>query len=146
VESGEIATVAAMSAKAVQVQHQLWDMAQVHVGEGVNSDIMAQYLESLNSMADLHARRITLGLQARVPPGIWLFLLALLAIGMLAVGYQTAISGSRRSWAALILAVSFSLVIVLIAALDRPQTSLLPVSQQPLENVKLWIAAGEETP
>lgn len=146
VQSGDLAKVAVMAAEAVQIQHRLWDMAQVHVGEGMNSDIMAQYLESLNSMADLHARRITLGLQARVPAGIWLFLLALLSIGMLAVGYQTAISGSRRSWAALILAISFSLVIVLIAALDRPQTSLLPVSQQPLENVKMWIAAGAQTP
>jgi hypothetical protein len=146
IQSEDLARLAVAMADAVQIQHQLWDMAVLRVNEGFNTDIAALYAESLNTLTDLHAQRVTLGLQARMPPGIWLFLLALLSIGMLAVGYQTAISGSRRSWAALILAVSFSLVIVLIAALDRPQSSMIPVSQQPLENVKAWIAAGAQTP
>jgi hypothetical protein len=37
----------------------------------------------------------------------------------------------------LILALSFSLVITLIAALDRVQGSYLPVSQQPLKDVQV---------
>jgi hypothetical protein len=52
---------------------------------------------------------------------------------MFSVGYQAAIVGSRRSWANLIMAVSFSLVIVMIEALDRSHNHLIPVPQFPME-------------
>jgi hypothetical protein len=73
---------------------------------------------------------------AAIPAGIWLGLYALVVLAMLAVGYQTAIAGSRRTWVMLMLALSFSLVIPLIAALDRPQSGYVPVSQQPLQDVR----------
>jgi hypothetical protein len=66
---------------------------------------------------------------------------------MLAVGYQTGIAGSRRSWSMPILAFSFSLVIALISSLDRPYSDLIKVSQFPLENVRTAIhAAGAADP
>lgn len=128
--------------EALGIQDQLWDMAVANARLDMNSDVAALYIESLNEVNSIHAERVAVGLQARVPTGIWLMLIALLAIGMMAVGYQTAISGSRRSWAALILAVSFSLVIALIAALDRPTSTFLPVSQQPLVDARAWMDAG----
>lgn len=47
-------------------------------------------------------------------------------------GYQTAIAGSRRSWATPVLAISFAVVVALIAALDRPESGYFAASQQPL--------------
>jgi hypothetical protein len=44
------------------------------------------------------------------------------------------------------LALSFSLVITLIAALDRPEGGYLPVSQQPLEDVRAAMDAGLAAP
>ena len=72
-------------------------------------------------------------MHTRIPEGIWKILLVLTLLAMVSVGYQAAIVGSRRSWATLIMAVSFSLVIVMIEALDRSQNSLIPVSQYPME-------------
>ena len=46
----------------------------------------------------------------------------------------------------LILALSFSLVIALIADLDRPTSGLITVTQQPLQDLKVWMAAGAGTP
>jgi hypothetical protein len=65
---------------------------------------------------------------------------------MIGVGYQTGIAGSKRTWATLILVLAFSLVIALIAELDRPQSGLIQVTQQPLEDLQVWMAAGSETP
>jgi len=87
--------------------------------------------------------RVAVGWQSRIPGGIWLVLYALIILGMIGMGYQTAIAGStRRSWATPVLAVSFSLVMTLIASLDRPQSSFVPVSQQPLENLRASMDDG----
>jgi hypothetical protein len=55
---------------------------------------------------------------------------------MMTVGYQTAIAGSKRSWTIPILAISFSLVILLIVILDRPGNDFMGISQQPLINLQ----------
>lgn len=76
----------------------------------MNSDVAALYIESLNGVIDLHATRVAVALQARVPVGIWVALLSLTVFGMVAVGYQIGIAGSKRSLAQPILALSFSMV------------------------------------
>ena len=58
---------------------------------------------------------------------------------------HTAIAGSRRSWASPILAPSFSIVIALIASLDRPLSDFVKVSQQPLVDLRSSMAAGTGT-
>jgi hypothetical protein len=119
-------------ADAHTIQRQLWDMAVANVRAGDNSDISASYVEALNEMSNILATRIAVAVQARIPTGIWVVLYALIVLGMVAVGYQTAIAASRRSWAMVVLALSFSIVITMIAALDDPERGYLPVSQQPL--------------
>ena len=106
-----------------QLQRRLWDIA---VGNVPRDDIGALYLESLNEVAAIHASRVTVGLQARVPHIIWLALLGLLVLGMASIGYLTGISGSRRSKATVILALAFSTVITMTAGLDRPGAVVVP--------------------
>jgi hypothetical protein len=62
--------------------------------------------------------------------------------GMVSVGYQTGIAGSRRSLAWPILAVSFALTFALIAAIDRPDSGFLKVTQQPLIDLRDAMAAA----
>jgi hypothetical protein len=122
----------AMSRSGVILQR-LWSIATANAGRDMNSDVAALYIESINDVANINASRVVIGLHTRIPEGIWKVVLALVLLGMFSVGYQTAIAGSSRSWTGIILAVSFSIVIVLIEALDRPQTHLIPVSQFPIE-------------
>lgn len=42
----------------------------------------------------------------------------------------------------LALALSFSLVLLLIVKLDRPDSGLLTVSQQPSEDLQIWKSTG----
>jgi hypothetical protein len=118
------------------IQSQLWDFAVANVRAGDNSDISASYVESLDEMANVLAVRIAVSVQSRIPTQLWLVLYVLVVLGMIAVGYQTAIAGSRRTWAMVVLAFSFSIVIVLIAALDDPERGYITISQRPLVDLQ----------
>ena len=139
VQARDTAQVERVAVEAVRFQRQLWDMAVVNARKDMNSDVAALYIESLNDVINLHALRVAVGIHTRIPPGIWLAFYALVVLSMLAVGYHAAIAGSRRSWMMLILAFSFSLVITLIVALDRAQGGYLPVSQQPLQDLRVMM-------
>jgi hypothetical protein len=142
VQSGEIEQLQKAIVSTDRIQRQLWEMAVVNARKDMNSDVAALYIESLNEVTNIHWQRIAIGLQARIPTAIWVVLYALVILGMFGIGYQTAIAGSKRTWAMLALALSFSLVLLLIVELDRPNSGIITVSQQPLQDLKVWMAAG----
>jgi hypothetical protein len=138
IQSGEktLAHLDHVRAEAERIQGQLWTMAVTNARKDMNSDVAALYIDSINEMIGLHAMRVAIGLQQRIPTGIWIVLYSLTFLGMFAVGYQTGIVGSERSWVRPVLAISFSMVVALIASLDRPGGGVLQVSQQPLLDLR----------
>lgn len=114
-----------------QIRSRLWDMAVANARLDMNSDVAALYIESLNELASIHALRMAVGAQERIVLGVWGVLCSLTILGMLGMGYHAGIAGSRRSTTMLILALSFALVIAMIASLDRPG-GFIKVPQQPL--------------
>jgi hypothetical protein len=124
-----------MLADSEVAQRELWRMAVDNARKDLNSDVGALYIEAVNEMICLHRLRISIGLQSRVPAAIWLVFYGLILLGMFGVGYQTAIAGSKRSMAGPIMALSFSLVVTLIAELDRPRSRYIPVPQPALQNL-----------
>jgi hypothetical protein len=128
-----------------RVQGHLWDMAVTNARKDMNSDVAALYIESLNEIFEVHALRLAFGLQVRIPTGIWAVLYGLTILGMMVMGYHTGIAGSRRSMAALILALSFAVVIAMIVSLDRPG-GFIKVTQQPLIDLQGSITGGEQIP
>jgi hypothetical protein len=146
VESRDIDAVNSALAESVRIQHRLWDIAAANGRRDMNSPVAALYIASLNQMIDLHALRVVIGLEARVPSGIWMALYALIVLGMMGVGYQTVIAESTgRSRAPLMLALSFAVVIALIVSLDRPRSGFMTVSQQPLKDTRVWMDSGVKT-
>jgi hypothetical protein len=119
-----------------RIQGRLWDMAVANARKDMNSDVAALYIDSLNEVIGIHASRVAMGIQARIPGEIWLVLYCITILGMLGVGYQTGIAGSKRSMARPILALSFAMVFALIASLDRPDSGVLKVTQQPLIDLR----------
>ncbi len=115
--------------KSEELHERLWTQA-VAATEKDRSPITGLFVASLNEVIDLHAVRVMAGLQSRVPAVIWivLYVLALLAIEM--IGYYAGLANSRRSIAAIALIIGFSMVLYLIADLDRPGQGMLRVSQQ----------------
>ena len=97
---------------------------------GVN--ILWENIQALNEIIDLHSKRVTVGLLYRISPGIWLTLFLVSVLTMLAVGYHFGITGAGSFWITLVLTLSFSAIILLIADLDRPRGGLINVSQEPM--------------
>ncbi len=119
-------------AETRQIQRELWNMAVANARLDMNSDVAALYIDSLNRISEVHATRVAVGIQARVPRDIWLALYCITILGMASMGYQSGIAGSTRSLAAPVLALSFALAFTLIASLDRPDSGILKIAQQPL--------------
>src|SRR5688572_18846354 len=114
----EAERVRAVFAETKQLQKRLWDMAVVNARKDMNSDVAALYIDSLNAVNAVHASRVAVGIQTRVPLEIWIVLYCITILGMASVGYQTGIAESKRSIAWPILALSFALAFALIASLD----------------------------
>ena len=134
--------VKSVLAETERLQDRLWNMAVANARKDMNSDVAALYIDSLNAVYGIHASRVAVGIQARIPSEIWLVLYCITILGMMSVGYQTGIAGSKRSMARPILAVSFALVFALIASLDRPDSGVLQVTQQPLIDLRDSMAAA----
>jgi hypothetical protein len=118
------------------IQQQLWAEAETVGQKNPNSIVVGLFVQSLNEVIDLHAKRLHAGLRSRIPGAIWLGLFAVAALSLATMGYHAGLSGTRRSLAILAVAVTFSVVIELIADLDRPQEGVLRISQQALLDVQ----------
>lgn len=114
----------------------MWAIASNMAEKEPGSIMGGLFVQSLNEMIDIHHKRVTVGVRTRVPPTIWLALYALTAVGMLMMGIHTGLSGARQAATELALALAFSIVLFLIANLDRPQQGVIKVSQQAMTELQ----------
>jgi hypothetical protein len=119
-----------------EIHGRLWSQAKSLAGEEMDPQLRSLLIVSLNELIDLHQSRKTVGLQHRIPGSIWLVVYLLSALSMLAVGYQAGMAGVRRMRGTPLVAMAFSLVILLIADIDRPGEGQMRVSQQPIADVR----------
>jgi hypothetical protein len=133
VRSGQIAEGIHRSER---LQDQLWAQA-VAVGEhNPTSIVVGLFVQSLNEVIDLHAKRVTAGVRSRIPWAIWVALFVVAVLALTAMGYHAGLAGTSRSLAQLAVAIAFAAVIGLIADLDRPHEGVLTVSQQALIDLR----------
>lgn len=118
--------------KSEEIQDKLWLHATLIAEKNPNSVVEGLFIQSLNEMIDLHAKRIYLGLRVRIPIIIWgvLYFVTMLSIGCL--GYQFGLFHTRYIGITFLLILTFSSVIILIVDLDRPQEGFIHVTQQSL--------------
>lgn len=130
--------VAQITTKSQALQAQIWSIA-AKLGKEQRNPITGLFISSLNDTIDMDAKRINVGIYARVPESVWLVLLAVSMLSMLGVGYYSGQSGNR-SWAEILLLVStFALVTWLVADLDRPHEGFVRASQAPMEALQKQI-------
>jgi hypothetical protein len=86
-------------------------------------------------MIDVHAKRL-LAVRTRIPGAIWVALYAVALVALAEMGYQGGLAGSTRSVVVVAVAFTFSVVLWLIADLDRPREGSLTVSQQPMVELR----------
>jgi hypothetical protein len=113
------------------IHTELWQHAAVLCRDNPDSEVLAIFTESLNASIDNYARRL-MAVRTRVSLPVWFTLYVLTFMALSAMGYHIALTGTSRSPAVMVVALSFALVICLVADLDRPHEGTLRVSQQPM--------------
>ena len=116
--------------KAELLQDKLWQQASLMGQKSPYSQVGALYIDSLNHMIDVYAKRIAARLRARVPESIWFTLFLIAAISMVGTGYNCGIGGRRGLLTSIMLATTFSAVILLVIDLDRPGQGFIQANQQ----------------
>jgi hypothetical protein len=122
-------------ARSEELQGRLWAQA-VTVAEKKPTPITSLFVQSLNEVIELHTKRVTLGMRNRIPTTIWGALYFTVILAMVGVGYYTGLTSKTRTLERLILVVTFSGVLWLLADLDRPQEGLIKVSQQAMVDLR----------
>lgn len=92
------------------------------------------FISALNSVFDIQQSLVTKAIDQRMPMIFWITLYALAVLAMGLGGYDAGLAGSGRNLSPWVVALAFSAVLLLIVALDRPQTST--VSQAPLQSLR----------
>jgi hypothetical protein len=119
-----------------ELHGRLWPHAEALAEADLkNADIVSLFVDSLNEMIDLHTKRVTVAFY-RIPAAIWIALWGVTLLSMVSVGYHFGESGKGNWHLNLLLSLSFSAVILLIADLDRTGAGAIKVSQQPMVNLR----------
>lgn len=118
--------------KSEELQDQLWNQAVAVAEQNPNSIVVGLFISSLNEVIDLHTKRVNVGMRFRIPLIVWSALYFITLLAMSSLGYQLGLTQTRYTGITLLLIITFSSVISLIADLDRPQEGFIRVSQQPL--------------
>ncbi len=129
-------------ARSEQLQDALWARATAESREHPDSDVVGLFIQSLNEVIDVHGKRIAARFRSHVSVSNWLVLGIVAMLSMVATGYHTGVSGPRSATATVAIVFAFSVVILLVADLDRPQEGLTSVSQQPLIDLQDQLTAS----
>jgi hypothetical protein len=121
-------------ARSLELQATLWQQAvAVTKAEPPQSLAVHRFVSSLNEVNNIHERRLT-GLLYRVPPILMAMLIAIAMVAMGFTGLHIGSSGAPRPIAMLLMSITVSFVITLIADLDRPTRGLINVPVQALQD------------
>lgn len=116
-----------------QIHNLLW--AEAMACEKLNPSVGSAWVftSKVDEVINMHYNRMAVGAKVRIPPAIWLVLYVILMLSMTTSGFNAGLHGERGSFAFILLCIAFSLVLILINDLDRPQQGFFEVSQQPME-------------
>ena len=123
---------AAVIVKSELLQAKMWQEIETLAAGGNLTVMHSLLIQSVNQVFDAHEDRIAAGLHNRIPPTIWIALYTVLLLAMLGMGFHSGMKGSRSPVPTAALALSFSMVLFLIADLDRPDTGLVTPDQSAL--------------
>jgi hypothetical protein len=125
-------------ARSEEIHNELWaDVEKVAVESP--TPITSTYITTLNDVIDLHAERVAVGLDIRIPPNVMLGLYIVAMFTMFLLGMQSADGEKRNYFAQIVLVLILSVVFFLIEDIDRSREGFLQVSQQPMVELQRQI-------
>jgi hypothetical protein len=125
----------AVNARIADLQEQLWLIAIAASEHDPRSVPTGLFVQSLNGVIDLHAKRIK-ALENRLPDAVIYLVLIVAVVTIGLVGYGRGLVARRNFVSDAILSGLVVIVFVTILDLDRPRRGLITVSQSSLERVQ----------
>jgi hypothetical protein len=119
--------------RSAEIHEQLWK--QVLVATKTPTLNTSLVVQSINELIDMHQKRINDRMYTRIPGSIWIALFIISAFTMAALGVQIGLTGARRLVAIIPLSLAFAVLATLVVDLDRPQSGLIKVGQQAMEDI-----------
>ena len=118
------------------IQMEIWGQTTTLIPEHMDSELRSLFTSSVNDVIQIQNERLTVGLFFKIPRILWISLMLIFLLSMFAMGYLTDNYNIFRNLNLLMVAVSFAMVIVLIADMDSTNQHSILVSQQPLVDLK----------
>jgi hypothetical protein len=112
-----------------ELQKKIWHEMEQLASAGQVTPFHSLLVQAINEVFDLHEERVFVGIRNRIPATIWVALYTVLMLSMMGVGFHFGIKGARSPVPSASLALSFSMVLFLIADLDRPRSGLVTSDQ-----------------
>lgn len=122
--------------RSTEIHEQLWNRAIAAAKEDPRSIPTGLFVQSLNEVIDLHAKRVFVAIGSRVPILVWVVLITVAIFSFGSMGYHSGLTGAGRSPLVFPLALTFAVVIWMVVDLERPQEGLLRVSQKPMMELR----------
>ena len=120
------------------IQDELWTQASSIAGPSSGA---TPFIRSLGDLSDLQMKRVRAAMWNRIPGTIQTMLYVLALLGLMTMGYNAGLAGTRPTLPTAALILAFSAVILLIIDLERPRQTLFEVSQEPMSTVQRRIMA-----
>lgn len=122
--------------RSEELHRELWKEAEAAGRNQPDSVVVPLFIESVNRAIELHAMRVKVAVRSGIPGILWGALFVVAVLNLTAVGYHAGLVRTRRSPAVATLLMSLSIVLMLVADLDRPQEGTLKVSQQAMLDLR----------
>ncbi len=128
-------------ARSEEIHNELWAIAEVIARENPLPTI-SLYISALNEVIDLHAKRVAVGVDIRIPAVVLLGAYLVALFTMFLVGLQSGYGDKRNYLALVVLTLILAVVFLLIVGLDRAQGGLMQVPQLPLYDLQRQLNIG----
>ena len=130
VDDGDLSATLQRIRESEEIHDQLWTLAEISMeGEGDHEDT-GLFANAILAMISAHDARLQAAFFNRISTVIWMSLFVMALLSMIVMGYQAGLTGTRSKLATWAIALTFSLVMVLITDLDRPNTTLFEINQE----------------
>ena len=116
-----------------KILDQLWAETTSLAEARMDPPLRSLFVQAINESIDLHTSRVTVGMHYRIPDSIWFCLYGATFCAMFGVGYHFGLAMQKKVLIHLLLAALFSMVVLLIADLDRADEGYVIVDQQPMQ-------------
>lgn len=128
-----------------QILDTLWSSSEKLTEIDRSSEAYSLYISSVNDLVDNYNHRVTMTLEYRIPNVVLVVLGIITFLSMFVLGYQFGTSGKGNYRLSALLAAIFAIVMLLILALDRPETGLAKINQKPMLTLQKQLREKQTT-